>query len=80
MQRWNLITVVLSGKTTDVYVDGKLARSCVSSSYYKVDTMNVTPNILQHQAFDGKIANLSLYSVALNPAQIYQLYSEGPNL
>ena len=80
LQRWNLVTVVLSGKVTDVYVDGKLARSCVAPSYYKVDTMNVTPNILQHKTFDGKIANLNLYSVALNPAQIYQIYSSGPQL
>ena len=80
LQRWNLVTVVLSSKTTDVYIDGKLTRSCISSSYYKVDAVNVTPNILQHQAFEGKIANLNLYSVALNPAQIYQLYSAGPNL
>jgi hypothetical protein len=80
LQRWNLVTVVLSGKVTDVYIDGKLARSCVAHSYYKVDTMNVTPNILQHKTFDGKIANLNLYSVALNPAQIYQIYSSGPQL
>jgi phosphatidylglycerophosphate synthase len=80
MQRWTLVTVVLSGKITDVYIDGKLARSCVAASYYKVDTVSVTPNILQHKTFDGKIANLGLYSVALNPAQIYQVYSAGPQL
>jgi len=80
MQRWTLVTVVLSGKITDVYIDGKLARSCIGSSYYKVDTISVTPNILQHKTFDGKIANLTLYSLGLNPAQIYQIYSAGPQL
>ena len=80
LQRWTHVTVILSGKVTDVYLDGKLARSCVNPSYYKVDTVDVKPNILQHRTFDGKLANLSLYSVALNPAQIYQMYSAGPKL
>ena len=80
LQRWTLVTVILSGKTTDVYIDGKLTRSCIAPSYYKVDTVNVTPNILQHKTFDGKVADLTLYTVALNPAQVYQLYSAGPKL
>jgi hypothetical protein len=80
LQRWTLVTVILSGKVTDVYLDGKLARSCINPSYYKVDTVGVTPNILQNKTFDGKIANLSLYTVALNPAQVYQIYSDGPKL
>ena len=36
LQRWTMITVVLSGRTIDVYIDGKLTRSCVSKSYFKV--------------------------------------------
>ena len=80
MQRWVHVSVILSGKTTDVYIDGKLARSCIAPSYYKVDSVSVTPNILQHKTFDGKLANLNLYTVALNPAQVYQLYSSGPQI
>ena len=80
MQRWVHVSVILSGKTTDVYMDGKLARSCIAPSYYKVDSVSVTPNILQHKTFDGKLANLNLYTVALNPAQVYQLYSSGPQI
>jgi hypothetical protein len=80
LQRWNLVTIILSGKMIDVYMDGKLVRSCITPSYFKVDTVNVTPNILQHKSFDGKISNLNLYTVALNPAQVYQLYTTGPQL
>jgi hypothetical protein len=29
LQRWTQVTVVINGRTCDVYMDGKLARSCV---------------------------------------------------
>ena len=77
LQRWTLVTVVLSGKITDVYMNGKLARSCIGASYFKVD-QTPTLNLLKYNKFDGKLANLNLYSVALNPAQIYELYTKGP--
>jgi hypothetical protein len=77
LQRWTQITVVLSGKITDVYMNGKLARSCINSSYFKVD-VNPRVNVLAHTTFDGQLANLNLYNIALNPAQIYDIYTKGP--
>lgn len=81
LQRWVMITVVLSGRTIDVYMDGKLARSCVTSSYYKVDPSGVKPVILgggMTSALDGAIAGMSVARFAMNPGQIYRLYSSGP--
>jgi Concanavalin A-like lectin/glucanases superfamily len=77
LQRWTQITVVLSGKITDVYMNGKLARSCIGSSYFKVDT-NPQVHVLAEKGFDGQLANLNLYNIALNPAQIYEIYTKGP--
>jgi len=77
LQRWTQITVVLSGKITDVYMNGKLARSCINSSYFKVDE-NPQVHVLAHTTFDGQLANLNLYNIALNPAQIYDIYTKGP--
>lgn len=81
LQRWTHITVVLSGKITDVYMNGKLARSCIGATYFKVDA-NPKLRLLNYAngfvRFDGKLANLNLYSVALNPAQIYDMYTKGP--
>jgi len=79
LQRWTHVTVVLSGKITDVYMNGKLARSCIGASYFKVDASPIKINLLRYaKYFNGKIANLNLYTVALNPAQIYDMYTKGP--
>jgi hypothetical protein len=77
MQRWVMVSVVLSGKTIDVYMDGKLARSCVSHSYFKVDS-SVNPKILDKGGFDGYVSNLAVANYAMNPDEIYRLYSAGP--
>lgn len=78
MQRWVMITVVLDGRTIDVYVDGKLARSCMTKSYYKVDPTGVSPVVLGRGGFDGYISNMSATNYAMNPDEIYRAYRAGP--
>jgi hypothetical protein len=77
-QRWTLVTVVLSGRTIDVYMDGKLAKSCIASSYYKVDPTGVNATLLANNGFDGYISNIQATNTALNPSEIYTLYTNGP--
>lgn len=78
LQRWVHLTVVMSGRTTDVYLDGKLARSCVAKSYFKVDPMGVKPVVCDRGGFDGYIANLAVANYAMNPGEIYRAYISGP--
>jgi hypothetical protein len=78
LQRWVMVTVVLTGRTIDVYLDGKLARSCVMGSYYKVDPTGVTANICDRGGFDGYIAGMSVANYAMNPDEIYRAYTSGP--
>jgi hypothetical protein len=78
MQRWVMVTVVLSGRTIDVYLDGKLARSCVTKSYFKVDPTGVSPKISDHKGFDGYVSQMSVANYAMNPAEIYRMYIAGP--
>jgi len=81
LQRWVMVTVILSGRTIDVYMDGKLARSCVTPSYFKVDPAGVAPVILGgagQNTLSGFIAGMSVAAYAMNPGQIYRLYSYGP--
>jgi hypothetical protein len=80
LQRWTMITVVLSGKTIDVYIDGKLVRSCVTPSYFKVDpTADVKLNMLDRGGFDGYVGNTTVGSYSMNPDEIYKTYMSGPN-
>ena len=79
MQRWTMITVVLSGRTIDVYLDGKLNRSCIAPSYFKVDPTGVTANITDRGGFDGYTGYTAVTNYAMNPDEIYRAYMSGPN-
>ena len=64
----------------DVYLDGKLSRSCATPSYFKVDpTSDVKLNILDRGGFDGYIGNTTVGSYSMNPDEIYRTYLSGPN-
>jgi hypothetical protein len=78
LQRWVCFGVVLNGRTVDVYMDGKLARSCVLPSFYTVDANGVSLKLLQYGGFDGFLSNVSVHSAALNPDQMYRIYMNGP--
>lgn len=78
LQRWVNITVAVNGKTVDVYYDGKLARSCVLPSFYKVDAGGYSANLLAYGGFGGEISTTTMYDAALNPEQVYKNYMAGP--
>ncbi len=78
LQRWVCFGIVLNGRTVDVYLDGKLARSCVLPSFYTVDANGVSLKLLQYGGFDGFLSKVVVYSQALNPDQIYRIYMSGP--
>jgi hypothetical protein len=78
LQRWVCITVAVNGRTVDVYLDGKLSRSCVLPSFYKVDAGGYSANLLAYGGFGGQIATTTMYDSALNPEQVYKNYMAGP--
>jgi hypothetical protein len=79
LQRWTMVTVVLTGRTIDVYLDGKLSRSCTSSTFFKVDPTGVKPLIADRGGFDGYVGNTKVANHAMNPDEIYRAYLSGPN-
>lgn len=78
LQKWVQLTICLNNKTVDVFVDGKLARSCVLPTFYKVDTSGFALNICDFKGFGGFVSNVSVYNYALNPEQVWRLYMSGP--
>lgn len=78
LQRWVCFGIVLNGRTVDVYMDGKLARSCVLPSFYTVDANGVRMKLLQYGGFNGFLSNVYVYGGALSPDQIYGIYMRGP--
>ncbi len=79
LQKWVLITVTISGKTLDVYLDGKLARSCILPGVPLVAMSdNYTATVTDKGGFGGFISNVRAYDHTLNPEQIWKLYMAGP--
>lgn len=78
LQRWVQVVISINGKTCDVYMDGKLARSCVLPSFYKVDKGGYNATVLGFGGFGGYVASMNMYSYAMTPDQIYHAYMAGP--
>lgn len=79
LQRWTQVTVVINGRTCDVYMDGKLARSCVLPHFYKVDPTGQSVKVVDRAGFDGYVSRVNTFNYALTPNVIYQSYMAGPS-
>lgn len=77
LQRWVNITVAVNGKIVDVYLNGKLARSCVLNDMYKIGN-TYTIKLGGTNGFGGDISTTVMYDTALNPEQVYRNYMAGP--
>ena len=79
LQKWVQVTLTLNNKTSDVYIDGKLARSCVLPSFYRVSkTGSVSMKICDFGGFGGYVSNATAFNYTLNPEQVWQHYMKGP--
>jgi hypothetical protein len=75
LQRWVCVTVVSSGRVLDVYMDGKLARSCVLDNVLQVPR---GPLQLRLGNFGGRYSSVQMWSAQLTPDVIYGIYQMGP--
>lgn len=79
LQRWVCMSIVLNGRTCDLYMDGKLARSCVLPGPFKVDPKGYQMKLVDFNGFDGYLSDVTCYQYALNPDQAYRIYMGGPS-
>jgi hypothetical protein len=81
-QRWVLITIVANGRTLDVYIDGKLARSCVYKSNYALNSATGKATAYVGAGNGGKLkgffSNISYANYAFTPDAIWAQYQAGP--
>tara|TARA_Y100000389_G_C17250150_1_gene407672 strand:+ start:94 stop:480 length:387 start_codon:yes stop_codon:yes gene_type:complete len=76
LQKWVNLTVSLYGRTLDVYMDGKLVRTCILPGAAKSGTggsIVVTPG----NGFDGWTSQTKYWPDATNPQQAYSIYKDG---
>lgn len=76
LQKWVNLIISLYGRTLDVYIDGKLVRTCVLPGVAKVSTKSdivVTPN----GGFNGWTSNFMYWDHSTNPQEAYNIYKGG---
>lgn len=83
-QRWVLLGVIANGRTLDVYIDGKLSRSCV---YSGINDLGVTTGIGEITVarkstttgmINGVFSSVEYYNYALSPGTMWSIYQNGP--
>ena len=75
LQKWVNIITVLNNTALDIYMDGKLVKTCIVpgvSSPVAQSDIEVAKN-----GFSGYIANFKYYSRPLGPREAYEVYKDG---
>jgi len=75
LQKWTNILITLNNRTLDMYLDGKLVRTCVLPGVPKMSSspISITPS----GGFSGYISNFQYLANSVNPNQAYSIYKAG---
>lgn len=76
LQRWVNLLVSVYGRTLDIYLDGKLVRTCVMQGVAKVDP-NAPVYITPKGGFSGWTAKFQYWSDAVDPQKAWNVYKAG---
>lgn len=75
LQKWFAVSLSVSGRNIDIYIDGLLVRSCLASSVPRTSNANI--EVMPDGGFSGSVVDLFHYSRALVPADAQQFASKG---
>ena len=76
LQKWVNLIVSVYNQTLDLYLDGKLVKTCVLDGVPRLDASDdvyVTPD----GGFSGWTSNIEYWDKALNPQEAYNVYRKG---
>jgi hypothetical protein len=76
IQKWVNLVISVYGRTMDLYIDGKLVRTCLLPGVANINNdanIFVTPK----GGFDGWTSKLQYYPNSLNPQEVWNIYSRG---
>lgn len=76
IQRWANLLISVYGKSLDIYIDGKLVRTCVLPGLADISSnkpVTITPN----GGFQGYTSKFLYYSTPTNPQQAWNIYKQG---
>jgi hypothetical protein len=76
IQKWTNLVISVYGRTLDIYIDGKLVRTCLLPGVANVNE-NKSVYVTPMGGFDGWTSRFQYYSDSLNPQQVWNIYSKG---
>lgn len=76
IQKWVNIVISVYGRSLDVYLDGKLVRTCVLPGVAKIDP-NASVYITPKGGFSGWTSRFQYYSDSLSPQDVWNIYQKG---
>lgn len=81
LQSWVNIIMTLNGKALDLYLDGKLVRTCLLSgmpTWINSNTDLILPSSTDVEpSFEGYTSNFKYLPTSVNPREAYAIYREG---
>lgn len=80
LMKWVNIVYVLNNRTVDVYINGKLERSCALKGVPKSlsDNTKLFVTYGDPAGFDGKMGKTQYFTRALMPNEVASIYNSGP--
>ena len=76
VQKWVNLVLSVYGRTMDLYIDGKLVRTCLLPGIASVNN-NANIHVTPAGGFDGWTSKLQYYPNSLNPQEVWNIYTRG---
>jgi hypothetical protein len=76
IQKWVNLVVSVYGRSMDIYIDGKLVKTCLLPGIANVNN-NSNIYITPAGGFDGWTAKFQYFPNTLNPQDVWNIYTKG---
>ena len=76
IQKWVNLVVSVYGRSMDIYIDGKLVRTCLLPGVASVNN-NSNIYVTPKGGFEGWTSKLQYYPDSLNPQEVWNNYTKG---
>jgi hypothetical protein len=76
IQKWVNLTFSVYGRSMDIYIDGKLVRTCLLPGIASVNN-NADIYVTPKGGFEGWTSKLQYYPNSLNPQEAWNIYKQG---
>jgi len=76
LQKWVNLIMNVYGRSMDIYIDGKLVRTCLLPGVASVNN-NTKIHVTPLGGFDGWTSRLQYYPDSINPQDAWNIYTKG---